>query len=233
MLTHHHASWLKSAVSKMQTRPPSFQMRARGEQQRHDDTMTSGRAEVDLSEVCALGNRAHTLLFEGRFARAADAFAAAVAAARALDADDSLVAASLQLSRADTLLALVSEGGLAPDEATATRQLAYAQLLPAVMGVVQRRAAARSLLPGACRAHEEAWERARLVHTTKLYHAGDAAEQASAPFVGYTAFLLAADLALNWIVNEAAPSARALSSELFPLAQERMTFVCDALRLMA
>jgi hypothetical protein len=61
-------------------------------------------AAVDVSHVVALTNKATTLESRGHWARAAEKFAEAVAAAQALQQPDCVIVARLQATHANALL---------------------------------------------------------------------------------------------------------------------------------
>jgi hypothetical protein len=179
--------------------------------------------------VSKLSNKGVTLLRSGHFARAADKFGDALAAARALGEEDCLVVASLELHRAHNLLLHAQSTAAPPAEMDAAHEEAYEILLPSVLQTLARRAAARTLLEGAVRPHEHGWHRARLAHIASAL-AGRARDVWAelAPHVGYVAFVDAATLALHHL--RCPHCAPAMSDRDFDL---RMELMCDALALMA
>jgi hypothetical protein len=173
-------------------------------------------ADVDVSRVCALSSEAQELLHSGRLALAAEVCATALAAAQALRgaAPDCLLVAYLQLMRADMLhmhaqmLARAdADRGLLPSDAdvahrTALRRVAFDELLPPAAAALERRAAAGTLLEGACRPYEEAWFASYLAHLATFGHSAADGEDGvdlsrAARFVGYAAFLRAGRLSLQ------------------------------------
>jgi hypothetical protein len=121
-------------------------------------------ATVDISDVIALTNKATDAETHHRLARCAELFGRAVAAAQALQQPDCAIVACLQMLQGRPLSTYAGLPGVPPAEATNAYRTTYCELLPAALAVVQRRSAAGTLLPGACRAHEEAWYRAYLEH---------------------------------------------------------------------
>ena len=152
-----------------------------------------------LAAISALDNRAEELQKACHYARAAEKRGAAVAAAQALGHADCLIVALLQTQEATDLFANASAQHV--DLLARFDGLRRAvELTRAAVAVLKRRKAAGTLLPGACRPVEEAWNAGRLLH-----RAGQAAGKRNAamqmyasmatPFVGYEAYLLAASVA--------------------------------------
>ncbi len=98
-------------------------------------------------------------------------------------------------------------------------------LLAAVMPPLQRRKAARTLLPGGCRAHEEAFDAAQRLHIAPRLTDADADPSRFAPLLGYNCFLSAGKLAFVRCVYFPPPEAALLAAHV--------SFFCDALELMA
>jgi hypothetical protein len=172
---------------------------------------------VDISRVCALASSARELGEQGRAGRALQKYKDAYAAAQQLRQPDCMVMTLLHLSQAHYLGRLASAPDLLPAEAAVMRHDSSA-LLCAAMATLQRRKAARTLLPGACRAHEEAFYREYL--TPK-----DDGAAAQAPFIGYNAYLTAAKQALSCMV----------SPSWLQTHEQRCTyvaFVCDAVDIL-
>jgi hypothetical protein len=113
----------------------------------------SGDDNDVLASVTALTRKAALLSSQGHFARAAEKSAAAVAAAQSLQHPECLIVANLQLDES-CWLSLHADACSAQADAKAAYQRIYSVILPAVMATLQRRKAAGTLLPGACRAHE-------------------------------------------------------------------------------
>jgi hypothetical protein len=189
---------------------------------------------LDVSAVVALANKATVLHEQGAYARAAELYARAAAAAQALGARDCLVVAALQIEQASCWV-LQSRSPLVatPADAASMHDAAMA-LLPAAMATLLRRRAAGTLLPGTCAPHEEAWERARLTHELKLNAASDdecdpvlctidaSMLAALAMRVGYKTYLCCAQMMVVRVyVRHAAAEMRA-----------DVAFVCDALNMM-
>ena len=120
------------------------------------------------------------LSVKGRYARTAEKFGgAAAAAAEELASDeDCLVVAFLRVSQADALMCHSMAPTLAAAEAEKARQTVKSVLLPQILSTLTRRKAAGTLLPGSCRATEVAWNRALTEH--KLRQDGTPAKYACA-----------------------------------------------------
>jgi hypothetical protein len=114
-------------------------------------------AGVDVSGVIALTNAAVDAAVSNRAARSAELFGRAVVAAQALQQPDCAILAFLQAQQALRIVIHADMPGVPPAEAANLRRTAFFELLPTAFATVQRRIAAGTLSPGACRAHEEAW----------------------------------------------------------------------------
>jgi hypothetical protein len=163
-------------------------------------------AAVDVSRVVALTNKAVTLKSKAHWARAAEKFAEAVAAAQALHQPDCLIAAHLQASRAEALAGHAKTAGVPEARQVELMHSALLELLPAAMASLERRLAAGTLLPGACRSYEVAWCAGMMAHADALaanlpnaaVHVPSAAElSASSTYVGYEAYSITAAVALR------------------------------------
>jgi hypothetical protein len=163
-------------------------------------------AAVDVSHVVALDKKALTLESRGHWARAAEVYAEAVAAAQALQQPDCVIMAYLQASHASALLAHANMAGVPEARQVELARSAFIELLPAAMASLQRRKAAGTLLPGACRPYEVAWDAATTAHGLALVakmpnavRAPYTAEELSAwsADVGYDAYMLTAAVALQ------------------------------------
>jgi hypothetical protein len=156
----------------------------------NDDTMAS---------VIALSRKAVLLSDNGLFARAAEKYATAVAAAQSLAQPDCLIVASLQADEVSMLFAALqcaSEPSLTHVAAACER--IYCVLLPAIVPALQRRKAAGTLLRGAYRAAEtaffgnmEQWNRA-----LKTGEPAPLAELVS--LTGYQIYVCVANAAVAW-----------------------------------
>jgi hypothetical protein len=122
-------------------------------------------AAVDVSRVVALTYKADTLASRGHWARAAEIYAEAVAAAQALHQPDCVIVAYLQASQANALLGHAHTAGVPEARRVELMRSAFLQqLLPAAMASLERRMAAGTLLAGTCRPHEVAWNTAKTAH---------------------------------------------------------------------
>jgi hypothetical protein len=166
-------------------------------------------AMPDVSAVSKLSNKCYFLMQKGHNARAAEKYEQAAAAAAALpDGADSLVVATLRQMHAAALVnhARVSSMLPMPERAALERRV-FLELLPQVMAIIDRRAAAGSLLGAhACRPTEVAWacadEGFKLSHATS----GDAQRPARSgappdPMLGYVVLLRVAGFALDALGN--------------------------------
>jgi hypothetical protein len=190
--------------------------------------LSAAMSALDISAVTALSCKAETLISQGGYAWAAEKYASAVAAAQALGVADCLVVARLQLEQAACLVGQAASPAVAPEEADGMRRKAFA-LLPSALKTLQRRKAARTLLPGACRAHEEAYECAVLAQSARLHmesspNAAADEPRRYAPLVGYVTFLAAGRLAFARLRCAACTLAD---------AQADVAFVCEAMEVMA
>jgi hypothetical protein len=188
---------------------------------------------LDVSAVVALTNKATTLHEKGAYARAAELYARAAAAARALGARDCLVVAALQIMQADCWV-LQSFSPLLGAAEKAGMSGAAIDLLPATLATLARRRKAGTLLPGTCAPHEEAWELACATHDTMMNAMDPTSDDfvevlpALAQFVGYIAYLDGARLALmRATLLKAVADTR--DDEAWALAT---ALACDAMELM-
>ena len=141
---------------------------------------------------------------KGHFARAAEKFGAAAAAAvQELAAEDCLVVALLRAFQAESLSYHSTAPTLTVAEADETCQTVMSVLLPQCMSTLTRRKAAGTLLPGSCRAAEVTWF--RVVMEGRLLRSGASAEvarkgaKAAAPTLGVDAYMLPAAVALSML----------------------------------
>jgi hypothetical protein len=165
-------------------------------------------ATVDVSRVVALSNKASALEHRGHWARAAEVHAEAVTAAQALHQPDCLLVAQLQALHADALRGHSNMVGVPEARRVELLRCAFLELLPAAMASLERRLAAGTLLPGACRPYEAAWCAAKIAHADAL--AANVANAAArlpptaenisvwSAYVGYDAYILTAGLALEF-----------------------------------
>jgi hypothetical protein len=159
-------------------------------------------AAPDVSALVALCNKAHSFGQLGHFARQAENKERALVAAQALGAQDCLMVANLLLDVADHILL-----GDRPVATADEEQRALAQAVThfeEACGIVQRRRAAGTLMPGSLRAAEMAWRRQTCEHDLKGQKSLPAAARVSveervAQLVGYGAFLHAAALSITVI----------------------------------
>ncbi len=105
--------------------------------------------------MVALSNKASGLTEKGHYARAVEKSTAALAAGQALSQqEDCLMVARLQLNLFTALCAYANMPGVAAAAETAAMEQS-AQLLTAAVATLERRRAAGTLLPGACRSWPE------------------------------------------------------------------------------
>jgi hypothetical protein len=164
-------------------------------------------AALDVSHVVALTNKAVTLTTRGHWARAAEVYAEAVAAAQALHQPDCLIVAHLQTTHANALFGHADTAGVPEARRVELLRSAFLELLPAAMASLERRKAAGTLLAGACRPYEMAWSAATTAHAAaldaKLPNAAarvpPTADELSAwtAYVGYDAYIRTAAIALQ------------------------------------
>jgi hypothetical protein len=166
-------------------------------------------SEAALAAVSALDNKAYELENKGHYARALELRREAVAAAQALGFADCLITACLQLAQIDTWL----RHSAAVGELEAGAQMAQhggVELLRAAAATLQRRKAAGTLLPRACRPTEEAWHAAKFRHHSAVHQGPRAALQMRdycaaddaplfGPFHGYEVYLTASSWAAKFI----------------------------------
>jgi hypothetical protein len=167
-------------------------------------------AAVDVSHVVTLTNRALTSKSKGHFARAAEKYADAVAAAQALHQPDCVVLARLQASHAEAKLLHAETAGVPETERAGLMRCAFLEILPPAMASLERRLAAGTLQAGACRPHEVAWCAATTTFATALaadrpnsaVSALPTAEEALAfsAYVGYDTYVRTAGGALKLCV---------------------------------
>jgi hypothetical protein len=145
---------------------------------------------------------AQLLGIKGRFARAAEKLGgAADEAAKELAVEDCLVVAFLRAVQAGVLLCHTLAPTVTVAEVDEARQTVKAVLLPQLVSTVTRRKAAGTLLPGSCRAAEEAWFRAALEAKTLQegmpVEVGHAVAKAFASHLGFETFMHTAKVALE------------------------------------
>jgi hypothetical protein len=152
-------------------------------------------AAVDVSRVIALTDKAATLECRGHWARAAEIYAEAAAAAQALHQPDCVLVAYLQASLANALLGHADTAGVPEARRVELRRSAFVELLPPAMASLQRRLAAGTLLAGACRPHEVAWCAATTAHP----NSSPTAEEmlAWSAYVGFKKYMVTARIALE------------------------------------
>jgi hypothetical protein len=115
-------------------------------------------ASSDFDAVNALRRRGDEYEKRSGFAHGADKYAEAIALACHLPGlpEDSLVVAHLQLARCSALLSQSKQAPVSDADSEAQWTAAFRELL-LTQASLARRADARTLLPGACHAREEAW----------------------------------------------------------------------------
>jgi hypothetical protein len=164
-------------------------------------------AAVDVSRVVAITNKAATLKSKAHWARAAEVYAEAVAAAQALHQPDCLIVADMQALQADALLGHANTAGVPRARRVELIRSALLELLPPAMASLERRLAAGTLLAGACRPYEVAWRAGKLAHAealaAKMPDAAACAPSTAAEilawsaYVGYDANSVTANVALR------------------------------------
>jgi hypothetical protein len=163
-----------------------------------------------LASVTALSRKAEALSRNGHFARAAEKYAAAAAAAQSMQQPDCLIVAHMQLEETTALFSHARECQTLADAAAALQRM-YCVLLPSMMAPLQRRKAAGTLLPGACRAHEASFF-ADLQQSNALMKGGRPFEPAFhadvGSLIGYETFLTVANLPLTWLMLPFTPLSR-------------------------
>jgi hypothetical protein len=194
-----------------------------------------------MAPVTALSRKAALLSRNGHFARAAEKYAAAVAAAQSLQQPDCLIVTALQLDEVSMLYAhaRLPETPLA-DTAKAFERI-FCVLLPATMPALQRRKEAGTLLPGSCRPAEAAFY-------GEVHHANAAAKKdvhrlVPAPMVdagarlGYESYVSAACFAAMWLLLPQFWNQADLRTMPFPIVPDdqfaaQHAFVLSALELV-
>jgi len=149
----------------------------------------------------ALYEAAQKLTDKGHYARGAEKFgAAAAAASQELAAEDCLVVAFLRAAQAESLNYHSWVPTLPVTEAGEARLTIVSVLLPQLMSTLTRRMAAGTLLPGNCRAAKVAWLRAakerKMLETGVRVEVARACGVAVGPAVGFEAYVLAANVIL-------------------------------------
>jgi hypothetical protein len=187
-------------------------------------------ANRGLPPSVVLCEAAGELKDKGHFARAAEKFgrAAAAAAQELAGAEDCLVVAYLRAGQAGSLISHSLAPTLTAAEQLEARQTVISVLLPQCVSTLTRRKAAGTLMPGSCRAAEVSWASKRpLVEEGMPAAVARARTEASARFIGYDAYICAAHAAMNVLVFS---SAYSTSREThLPHA----AFVASAFELMA
>jgi hypothetical protein len=163
-------------------------------------------AAVDVARAVALTNKAATLKSKGQFARAAEVYAEAVAAAQALQQPDCVILAHLQAAHANALLSHAQTAGVPDARRLELTRCAFLEMLPPAMASLERRMAAGTLLAGACRPYEVAWCAAKSAHANALaanvpnaaVRVPSAADLRTwSAYVGYDAYISTASIALE------------------------------------
>jgi hypothetical protein len=153
-----------------------------------------GRDENVMAKVLAVSCKAALLSDNGHFARAAEKYAEAVAAAQLPAQPDCLIVTCLQMAEVSMLFSHAAGTTLAG--AAKAFQRIYCVLLPATMAV-QRRKEAGTLLPGACRAAEAAFFRDWDQHNVMsgAHPLEPAALMDMGSLIGYDTYVIAASAA--------------------------------------
>ena len=188
-------------------------------------------ASPNVSASVGLYNSAEGLRGKSPFARAAEKYGrAAAAAAQELAAEDCLVVAYLRAEQAKALLCHSLAVSWNADEAVGALQTIKSVLLPQCVPTVTRRTAAGTLLPGSCRAAEVAWWRTSIERNP---HQGSTSTEdlracaaACAPTLGIEAFMLTAHVAADvlFIMGD---------SDTREMQLSNAAFVASAFELMA
>jgi len=124
--------------------------------------------DADLSRVLALAHKGNELRLKAHDARSAEKFRLAAEEAEiALLFPDSLVTCALHQDQLHALVRHATTSMTPADKNEALRE-AFTRLLPSVMGVLNRRKAAGTLLPGSCRPEEEIYQMALKLNELQL-----------------------------------------------------------------
>lgn len=184
-----------------------------------------------VAAVTALDNAAFELCKKGHYTRSLEKSRAAVVAAQALGFTDCLIYTCMQLDEINALALHGHAPGVPADEKRKS-QAASLVILHSVIELLKRRKAAGTLLEGACRPEEVAFNTARHEHHTAAYddlrgpHAMAANKELGKAFgalIGYEVYLKAACWALRYM-----PLLSLLHHDL----QVLVDFTCDAMSLM-
>ena len=152
-------------------------------------------ATPDLLAVGALRNKAYDLLRCGHRARSLEYFKRALAMAEAHGAEDCLIVAATKVEQARSIMNTAMMQDVPPSSQLLGPMI---PLTMTALATVQRRRAAGTLLPGACRADEVASQRIMLesIATSEEPDVGTASVAAAlAPLVGYMVFMETANSA--------------------------------------
>jgi hypothetical protein len=190
--------------------------------------MSSSSDDEYIDSICVHTCACFELRRKLHFARAAEKAARAVAAARARQAEDCLIVAYLELNEAQQILANLSTQQ--PVEFVDAFSTVAVKLLPSAARVLQRRLAAGTLLPGACRPIEEAWfsvYRERRDAACGRAKESPREQRLFAPFVGYLTYMAAGALATDLLST--------VSGSALPVDHMRMLYalVTSAVDLVA
>lgn len=183
--------------------------------------------EAALDRVTALDAQAFRLSKKTHFARCADKFGEAATAAKALGFEDCLIVAMLQADELDARMTLMGSPGVEPIH----QKLALANvflLLTSLFDTLRRRRDAGTLLAGACRPAEVAWNKAR--QRARDPHGELNPYEWMAPFIGYDAYLTTAAICTDVIALVCATGAEKQSKLTYPV--ELAEFVASAVELL-
>jgi hypothetical protein len=202
---------------------------------------------ADVLPSVVLAAAGMRLRSKGHFARAVDKYSAAAAAAAqelAAAADDCLVVAKLRVLQADSLFCHSMVPDLPDADKSAACHTACVVLSPCITTLTRRKAAG-TLLPGSCRAAEEAWSHAYQTQMDcgeglpAVVARGLAESVAQAE--GYETYLLAGGVAANVLLyvfpvlpgELLLPYAAFIASALDLLAQPRVLPVVMGFTLLS
>jgi hypothetical protein len=185
---------------------------------------------VGVAAVTVLDNAAFELCKKGHYTRSLEKCRAAVVAAQALGFTDCLITACMQLDEINALTLHGRAPGVPADEEPKSKAASIV-LLHSVIELLKRRKAAGTLLEGACRPEEVAFNASRHEHHSALYddQRGPGAVPAKKlgsmfqPFIGYEVYLKAACWALRYT-----PVLTVLRRDV----QMLVDFTCDAMNMM-
>ena len=156
---------------------------------------------AQIEEICKLEFKANEFYRKGHFARSAEKYALAAAAAQGLGHTDCLITAYLQAYDGDAWYFHFEHSRGTPDgEAPGPVVQRLCASLSSACTTLEFRRAEGTLMAGSCRPVEVAWRlaflRYRRLHLA-LHGSDDNSLEFEAPFIGYEAYLHMATLALR------------------------------------